>query len=291
MKKILSLSIVAALVTLMFATGVMAATQNVTFTVGEVTVDAGTTTVVVPVTVSCDAYPLGISMFEGYIEAAEGLTLTDISGDVSGNTSLGNGDAVVATKKAYICDDDFNDVMAEGAIVFNLTFTIDKPEVAATYAVTMSDDTYAYDEEASDEHNIDIVAGSVTVKAAGSNEPTVNAFADFTSDFVVDAATVGGEPTDYQIGAGLGMKVSTGDLTFTDMIWSLTTADGKLYSKAIALGAVKGDVDLVATFVNGVRAANTFGKEPVTTINFTDVNAIFKDADGAEWFTDVTDAK
>ena len=98
-----------------------------------------------------------------------------------------------------------------------------------------------------------------------------------------------GTTTDEQIGGAAALTVTIPDgVTFeNNMIWSLTTADGKLFSKKLDTGltALSGTVKLAATFVTG---SHRTGEDVNTAI--TGVNAIFKAVDGDFYYTDAADA-
>lgn len=135
-------------------------------------------------------------------------------------------------------------------------------------------------------YGCDTLTVSVNGVAGGDDEPEVNTVvpSDVAS---VTADTINGEATDYQIGSGLGMTVST-DATFNKMKWAITTAEGRLFSKTIALPNVTGEFKVAATFINGSHE-NEFGKEVVAPVEFSEVGAIFSDGE-ADYFTNADDA-
>lgn len=109
-------------------------------------------------------------------------------------------------------------------------------------------------------------------------------------DAIVNNATeLKDKKTDVEIGgaAGFAFTIPKGVTLDNNMIWSLTTAGGKLYSEKInaGLSVLTGDVQVAATFVTGTHkgadAANT---------EITAVNGIFKAGEDF-YFTDATDAK
>lgn len=102
----------------------------------------------------------------------------------------------------------------------------------------------------------------------------------------------GGTKTDVQIGSAVGMKFTQPEnVTFTKMIWAITTDAGKKYSKAVALDLsdVTGEVALGATFINGSHANADMGiVDEVAPLTITAVNAIFTDGTD-NYFTDAAD--
>ncbi len=86
---------------------------------------------------------------------------------------------------------------------------------------------------------------------------------------------------------GLGVAITIADAkAFTEMIWVFATgntADDRWYSAPVAYpGAVEGDVTIAAAFRNGDRTAND-------SRTVTGVDAIFKTADGTEYYTNQID--
>lgn len=124
----------------------------------------------------------------------------------------------------------------------------------------------------------------------GSSEPSVKTITKTGTDAIVNNATaLKDKKTDVEIGgaAGFAFTIPEGVTLDNNMIWSLTTADGKLYSEKInaGLSVLTGDVQVAATFVTGTHkgadAANT---------EITAVNGIFKAGEDF-YFTDAADAK
>lgn len=109
-------------------------------------------------------------------------------------------------------------------------------------------------------------------------------------DAIVNNATaLKDKETDVEIGgaAGFAFTIPKGVTLDDNMIWSLTTADGKLYSEKInaGLSVLTGDVQVAATFVTGThKGADAANKE------ITAVNGIFKAGEDF-YFTDAADAK
>lgn len=109
-------------------------------------------------------------------------------------------------------------------------------------------------------------------------------------DAIVNNATaLKDKKTDVEIGgaAGFAFTIPKGVTLDNNMIWSLTTADGKLYSEKInaGLSVLTGDVQVAATFVTGThKGADAANKE------ITAVNGIFKAGEDF-YFTDAADAK
>lgn len=113
-----------------------------------------------------------------------------------------------------------------------------------------------------------------------------------TEDAIVNNATaLKDKETDVEIGgaAGFAFTIPAGVKLDDNMIWSLTTADGKLYSEKINAGlSTLGEgspVKVAATFVTGThKGADAANKE------ITAVNGIFKAGEDF-YFTDAADAK
>lgn len=113
-----------------------------------------------------------------------------------------------------------------------------------------------------------------------------------TEDAIVNNATaLKDKETDVEIGgaAGFAFTIPAGVTLDDNMIWSLTTADGKLYSEKINAGlSTLGEgspVKVAATFVTGThKGADAANKE------ITAVNGIFKAGEDF-YFTDAADAK
>ena len=99
------------------------------------------------------------------------------------------------------------------------------------------------------------------------------------------------ETTAEQIGgaAGFAFTIPAGVTLDDNMIWSLTTSEGKKFSQKVnaGLSALSGDVKVAATFVTGSHLAG----EGRTPFNFeiTAANGIFKAGEDF-YFTDAADA-
>lgn len=120
--------------------------------------------------------------------------------------------------------------------------------------------------------------------------PAVKTITKTATDAIVNNATaLKDKETDVEIGgaAGFAFTIPEGVTLDNNMIWSLTTAGGKLYSEKInaGLSVLTGDVQVAATFITGTHkgadAANT---------EITAVNGIFKAGEDF-YFTDAADAK
>lgn len=127
----------------------------------------------------------------------------------------------------------------------------------------------------------------------GSSEPAVKTITktEGTDAIVNNATALKDKETDVEIGgaAGFAFTIPAGVTLDDNMIWSLTTADGKLYSEKINAGlSTLGEgspVKVAATFVTGThKGADAANKE------ITAVNGIFKAGEDF-YFTDAADAK
>ncbi len=127
----------------------------------------------------------------------------------------------------------------------------------------------------------------------GSSEPSVKTITktEGTDAIVNNATALKDKETDVEIGgaAGFAFTIPAGVTLDDNMIWSLTTADGKLYSEKINAGlSALGEgspVKVAATFVTGThKGADAANKE------ITAVNGIFKAGEDF-YFTDAADAK
>lgn len=135
-----------------------------------------------------------------------------------------------------------------------------------------------------------VIGNSITVKAAA---PAVKTITKTGTDVLINNAKEKSEgvTTDVEIGgaAGFAFTIPAGVTLDDNMIWSLTTADGKLYSEKINAGlSTLGEgspVKVAATFVTGThKGADAANKE------ITAVNGIFKAGEDF-YFTDAADAK
>lgn len=291
MRKIISIILA---VMLMFSIGVIGAsahTQSLAVAIENVEVSVGDVTAEVKLNISADSYPAYIAGIELFVNVPDGLTLKAV-GDLPGtNVVFDNSASALDWGEVRIMDPDggYGDIppLINAAADITLTFAITDPSVAAKYDITLGDATNIYDEEF-EYADLDIKAGSVTVKAAG---PSVKTIAKVGDDAIVNNAIDLGEgkETDEQIGAGVGITVTLPtDVTFDDnMIWSLTTAEGKKFSNKInaGLSALSGNVKLAATFVTGSHLPGAEFNKAITG-----VNAIFKAGEDF-YFTDAADAK
>lgn len=289
MKKIVALMLA---LTVVFSFAIISAYANesrFTFTVGEVEIEKDATTIDVPVTVHAASYPSNLAGFNIVFNSAnlEGLKLTSVTGmpsglPLDGSANLDNFSIAIAS--------DGSDIAISEDFVLTLTFSATGLEEGKTYKLTFVDgDLDAYD--ATYEWGADactFVPGAITVKAAGPSVKTITK----TEDAIVNNATVlKDKETDVEIGgaAGFAFTIPAGVTLDDNMIWSLTTADGKLYSEKINAGlSTLGEgspVKVAATFVTGTHkgadAANT---------EITAVNGIFKAGEDF-YFTDAADAK
>ena len=134
---------------------------------------------------------------------------------------------------------------------------------------------------------------SFDIELGGSEpQPTVKTITKTGTDVIVNGAKTKADntTTDEQIGGAAGFEFTVpAGLTLDDnMIWSLTTDAGKLYSGKVnaGLSAIGGGatVKVAATFVTG---SHRTGEDVNTAI--TAVNAIFKAGEDF-YFTDAADA-
>lgn len=296
MKKFFSLLLVLAMGFSMFAITANAAEEMATvavefakteFSVG----DNGATTLTfkfVPDT----AYALGT--VELYVKV-KGLTIDSIA---SVKPTDGDDSLVVAkwaaNKKSddvfLISASDFDGNGFKSAYEVVANVTVDTA-TAGDVTVEMSNysDNYLADLDGNTYIDLtDCMTGATaTVKAAGPSVKTLEAKDVVTVNGAKTKAD--GTTTDEQIGGAAALTVTIPDgVTFeNNMIWSLTTADGKLFSKKLDTGltALSGTVKLAATFVTG---SHRTGADVYTKI--TGVNAIFKAVDGDFYYTDAADA-
>lgn len=127
--------------------------------------------------------------------------------------------------------------------------------------------------------------------AAYTPAPSVKTITKTEDAIVNNATALKDKETDVEIGgaAGFAFTIPAGVTLDDNMIWSLTTADGKLYSEKINAGlSTLGEgspVKVAATFVTGThKGADAANKE------ITAVNGIFKAGEDF-YFTDAADAK
>lgn len=291
MKKIVALMLA---LTVVFSFAIISAYANesrFTFTVGEVEIEKDATTIDVPVTVHAASYPSNLAGFNIVFNSAnlEGLKLTSVTGmpsglPLDGSANLDNFSIAIAS--------DGSDIAISEDFVLTLTFSATGLEEGKTYKLTFVDgDLDAYD--ATYEWGADactFVPGAITVKAAG---PAVKTITKTGTDVLINNAKEKSEgvTTAEQIGgaAGFAFTIPAGVKLDDNMIWSLTTSEGKKFSQKVnaGLSALSGDVKVAATFVTGSHLAG----EGRTPFNFeiTAADGIFKAGEDF-YFTDAADA-
>ena len=291
MKKIVSLILA---VMIMFSIGSIATfayEQTATIALENVEIDVDTATAEVKLNISADAYPLYISGLELHLNIPEGLKLTAVS-DIPGTpNAYDDASSNMETGDVNVVDPDggAGDVIGklDAAADVTLTFAITDPSVAKKYEIVLDESTGIFDDEF-EYATVALSNGSITVKAAGPSVKTITKTEG--KDAIVNNATaLKDKETDVEIGgaAGFAFTIPKGVTLDDNMIWSLTTADGKLYSEKInaGLSVLTGDVQVAATFITGTHkgadAANTEIKA---------VNGIFKAGEDF-YFTDAADAK
>ena len=291
MKKIVSLILA---VMIMFSIGSIATfayEQTATIALENVEIDVDTATAEVKLNISADAYPLYISGLELHLNIPEGLKLTAVS-DIPGTpNAYDNASSNMETGDVNVVDPDggAGDVIGklDAAADVTLTFAITDPSVAKKYEIVLDESTGIFDDEF-EYATVALSNGSITVKAAGPSVKTITKTEG--KDAIVNNATaLKDKKTDVEIGgaAGFAFTIPKGVTLDNNMIWSLTTADGKLYSEKInaGLSVLTGDVQVAATFVTGThKGADAANKE------ITAVNGIFKAGEDF-YFTDAADAK
>lgn len=172
---------------------------------------------------------------------------------------------------------------------FVLTFKVEDTSKAAEYDIKIKTDPAATALDYLDYNDAatGYVNGKITVKSA--SKPVVTKGVATIKNGITQYQN--GEYTDVQIGAYAILPLTIAeDANITgEMLWSLTTANGKLYSVNpfnTGLSALTGDVKIAATFVTGTHD----GKGAVVSNNeITDVNAILKATDGTIYCTDAAD--
>ena len=291
MKKIVSLILA---VMIMFSIGSIATfayEQTATIALENVEIDVDTATAEVKLNISADAYPLYISGLELHLNIPEGLKLTAVS-DIPGTpNAYDNASSNMETGDVNVVDPDggAGDVIGklDAAADVTLTFAITDPSVAKKYEIVLDESTGIFDDEF-EYATVALSNGSITVKAAAPSVKTITKTEG--KDAIVNNATaLKDKETDVEIGgaAGFAFTIPEGVTLDDNMIWSLTTADGKLYSEKInaGLSVLTGDVQVAATFVTGThKGADAANKE------ITAVNGIFKAGEDF-YFTDAADAK
>lgn len=135
---------------------------------------------------------------------------------------------------------------------------------------------------------------SFDIELGGSEpQPTVKTITKTGADVLINNAKDKSETetTAEQIGgaAGFAFTIPAGVTLDDNMIWSLTTSEGKKFSQKVnaGLSALSGDVKVAATFVTGSHLAG----EGRTPFNFeiTAADGIFKAGEDF-YFTDAADA-
>lgn len=135
---------------------------------------------------------------------------------------------------------------------------------------------------------------SFDIELGGSEpQPSVKTITKTGTDVLINDAREKSEgiTTAEQIGgaAGFAFTIPTGVTLDDNMIWSLTTSEGKKFSKKVnaGLSALSGDIKVAATFVTGSHLAG----EGRTPFNFeiTAADGIFKAGEDF-YFTDAADA-
>ena len=292
MKKILSCTLVLIMALALFAMQVSAATGTVVlsaafdkaqYSVGEsgtlnVTIDVDNATEYVA---AADIYFVA----KGFTAEAALSNLTQDGGDlVSGDIAvIDNGDgnyqiSFVASK---------NGALGKAVLSIPIQIAADATEVSATFAY---DDSYVSDPDGEEDFTLDSSASTGAKATIASSKPSnviekTGSLAD--TGFINNLTTLPDRTTRY-IGAAVGFKfVTPADITLDDnMIWALTTADGKAYSPKFNAGlsalGKNAPVTVAATLTTGVDGVNT---------EITAVNGIFKDAaSDTYYYTDATDA-
>lgn len=295
MKKILSCTLVLIMALALFAMQVSAATGTVVlsaafdkaqYSAGEsgtlnVTIDVDNATEYVA---AADIYFVA----KGFTAEAALSNLTQDGGDlVSGDIAVidnENGNyqiSFVASK---------NGALGKAVLSIPIQIAADATEVSATFAY---DDSYVSDPDGEEDFTLDSSASTGAKATIASSKPSnviekTGSLAD--TGFINNLRVIDEKGTETKgfIGAAIGFKfVTPADITLDDnMIWALTTADGKAYSPKFNAGlsalGKNADVTVAATLTTGVDGVNT---------EITAVNGIFKDAaSDTYYYTDATDA-
>ena len=150
--------------------------------------------------------------------------------------------------------------------------------------------TGVFDQATAGEGNT-YTSNTVTIKVNGTS--SVKTITKTGTDVLINNAKDKSETetTAEQIGgaAGFAFTIPKGVTLDDNMIWSLTTSEGKKFSQKVnaGLSALSGDVKVAATFVTGSHLAG----EGRTPFNFeiTAANGIFKAGEDF-YFTDAADA-
>lgn len=290
MKKILSCALVLVMAFALFAVQASAATGTVvlsaTFDKSAYKVgDTGTLKVTITVDNDTDYVAGGDLYFN-----AVGFTPADaLSGLTQKDGDMAVGDVQIVDNGSGVYQ--INYISAKNGALGNVTMDI--PITIADDATEVSiafnfDDSYLMDAES----DFILDSGSSTGAKAtiASSKPVVVTKGEATIKNGITQYQ-NGEYTDVQIGAYVVLPLTIAeDANITgEMLWSLTTANGKLYSVNpfnTGLSALTGDVKIAATFVTGTHD----GKGAVVSNNeITDVNAILKATDGTIYCTDAAD--
>lgn len=176
-------------------------------------------------------------------------------------------------------------------VTIPVTFTVNDT-VEAVYSIGFSsDNTMLLDAEGNPINDLETYpTATITV---GSSAPAVKTITKKGTDVLINDAREKSEgiTTAEQIGgaAGFAFTIPEGVKLDDNMIWSLTTSEGKKFSQKVnaGLSALSGDVKVAATFVTGSHLAG----EGRTPFNFEikAADGIFK-AGEEFYFTDAADA-
>lgn len=295
MKKIVSLLLATAVI---FCLGITSFASNVApFTFEgdkEVAVGSGTTDVTINMGIDLDkAASIGIIAFTFDFGGAKGIKVKEIADSaITSYLPLYTGGTDIETGLFTYMKDDASGVdIPAGAIEVPVTFTVDDT-AAKEYTVTLTTDSMLVTASGDALNDCETYpTAKIAVKKA--SEPTVKTITktEGTDAIVNNATALKDKETDVEIGgaAGFAFTIPAGVTLDDNMIWSLTTADGKLYSEKINAGlSTLGEgspVKVAATFVTGThKGADAANKE------ITAVNGIFKAGEDF-YFTDAADAK
>lgn len=294
MKKIISLILAVMIIFSIGSIATFAYEQTANIALENVVVDLNTATAEVKLNISADAYPFHISGLELHLNIPDGLKLTAVSAIPGTPNTYDNASSNLETGDVNVVDPDggAGDVIGQldAATDVTLTFSITDPSVEKKYEIVLDESTGIFDDEF-EYATVSLANGSITVK--GSDEPSnviekTGSLAD--TGFINNLRVIDEKGTETKgfIGAAIGFKfVTPADITLDDnMIWALTTADGKAYSPKFNAGlsalGKNADVTVAATLTTGVDGVNT---------EISAVNGIFKDAaSDTYYYTDATDA-
>lgn len=296
MKKIVSLLLATAVI---FCLGITSFASNVApFTFEgdkEVAVGSSTTDVTIKMGIDLDkAASIGIIAFTFDFGGEEGIKVKEIADSaITSYLPLYTGGTDIATGLFTYMKDDASGVdIPAGVIEVPVTFTVDDT-AAKEYAVTLTTDSMLVTADGDALNDCATYPTAKIVVKEGSSEPSniitkTGSLAD--TGFINNLRVIDEKGTETKgfIGAAVGFKfVTPADITLDDnMIWALTTADGKAYSPKFNAGlsalGKNADVTVAATLTTGVDGVNT---------EITAVNGIFKDAaSDTYYYTDATDA-